>query len=53
MILFVQTLRTTVQAVRESSTIDPAHPGIMEFQRLLNEEIARLEKGRKSTYITS
>jgi hypothetical protein len=41
-ILLTQILRATVQVVQESPAIDAAHPGIVDFQRVLNEEMVRL-----------
>ncbi len=43
-ILLVAVLRATVQHVHHSPLIDPRHPGIVEFERVVNEQIARLQR---------
>jgi len=47
-ILLIETLRATVEQVRETPALDPAAPGIVEFQRVLETEIARLRKHNES-----
>ena len=40
-ILIAAILRATIEHVHESPAIDPTHPGILEFERVLNEQIRR------------
>jgi hypothetical protein len=48
-ILLVAILRATVQYVHQTPSIDPDHPGFVEFERVLNEQIARFQKNSPST----
>jgi|SRR3954469_6129840 len=45
-ILLIATLRATVQHVCESPDLDQAHPGIVEFRRVIEAEIDRLQESR-------
>jgi len=43
-ILIKAILRGMIEHVHESNAIDPTHSGIVEFERVLNEQIARIQK---------
>ena len=44
-ILVSEILRATVRHLNEAPELNPAHPGIVEFRRVLEAEIARLQAG--------
>jgi len=50
-IFLTHTLRATIEWLGESPSIDPCHPGIVEFRRVLEQTVAHRLRGNDLTAV--